>query len=291
MQIAALEKQKQFVFDQLEPGTVNSQARQADIDRAKNQLALQGQIDPALLATRYASQGAIAKTVGDLAAGGQPSDIVAATAAKEAVKGVPGEDAAKKALIDAALAEISAGATLPPDVQAQLMQAGLQKTGQVTGTANASGIGNQVLSTLLGTAGINLKFQREQQAANLAKSAQDLESSRQQILGSLFPNLQATQLNSLTAQQNALKTSNAMAPTVGLGGSDVANLWLSRVGATNQLAQTQANAAAAAGAREGQIWGNTVANVAPYVGSALPSTSTAYSWAKGMLSPDSGAVF
>jgi hypothetical protein len=171
MQIDALQKQRDFVYSQLEPGTVNAQAQQADIDRAKNQLALQGQIDPALLAQRYASEGAIAKTSAALASGNTPADQVAATAAKEAVAGTPGEDDAKKALVDAALKELAAGATLPPDVQAQLVQTGLQKTGQVTGAANASGVGGQVLSTILGTAGINLKMQREQQAANLTNAA------------------------------------------------------------------------------------------------------------------------
>jgi hypothetical protein len=288
MQIDALQKQRDFVYSQLEPGTVNAQAQQADIDRAKNQLALQGQIDPALLAQRYASEGAIAKTSAVLASGNTPADQVAATAAKEAVAGTPGEDDAKKALVDAALKELAAGATLPPDVQAQLVQTGLQKTGQVTGAANASGVGGQVLSTILGTAGINLKMQREQQAANLTNAAQDLQTKRQNILQGLFPNLQNQQLKNISAQQGVLQQSNAMAPSVGLGGNDVTNLWLARVGATNQLAQASANAAAQGGAAQGQIWGNAVANTAPYVGNALPSTSTAYNWAKGLVGGGGG---
>lgn len=290
MQIDALQKQRDFVYSQLEPGTVNAQAQQADIDRAKNQLALQGQIDPALLAQRYASEGAIAKTSAALASGNTPADQVAATAAKEAVAGTPGEDDAKKALVDAALKELAAGATLPPDVQAQLVQTGLQKTGQVTGAANASGVGGQVLSTILGTAGINLKMQREQQAANLTNAAQDLQTKRQNILQGLFPNLQNQQLKNISAQQGVLQQSNAMAPSVGLGGNDVTNLWLARVGATNQLAQASANAAAQGGAAQGQIWGNAVANTAPYVGNALPSTSTAYNWAKGLVGGGGGGT-
>jgi len=285
MQIDALNQQKQFVFDQLDPNKIQSQAKIADVNRAQNQLALQSQIDPALLAQRYASEGAIAKTAADISSGQSPADKVAAAAAQEAVAGVPGQQDAKKALVDAALKELAAGATLPSDVQAQLMQAGLSKTGQVTGTANASGVGGQILQTLLGTAGINLKFQREQQAANLTKSAQDLEASRQQILGSLFPNLQNQQLKSIAAQQGILQQSNAMAPNVGLGGTDITNLWLGRVGATNQLTQTAANAAAAGGAAQGQIWGNAVANTAPYAGAAA---SPALNWAKGIFGGGGG---
>lgn len=287
MQIDALNQQKQFVFDQLDPNKIQSQAQIADVNRAQNQLALQAQIDPQLLAQRYASEGAIAKTAADISSGTTPADQVAAASTQEALAGGPANEASKKALVDAALKELSAGATLPPDVQAQLMQAGLSKTGQVTGTANASGVGGQVLQTILGTAGINLKFQREQNASNLAQSAQALESSRQQILGSLFPNLQNQQLKSIATQQNILDQSNKMVPNVGLGGTDITNLWLGRVGATNQLAQTAANAAAAGSAAQGQILGNAVANTAPYASSLAPSTSQAYNWAKGLLSPSS----
>lgn len=289
MQIDALQKQKDFVYQQLDPNSINAQAAQADVNRAQNQLALQAQIDPQLLAQRYASEGAIAKTAGDLASGNTPADQVAAAAAKEGIAGVPGEEDAKKALVDSALKELSAGATLPPDVQAQLMQAGLEKTGQVTGTANASGVGGQVLQTLLGTAGINLKMQREQNASNLAQSAQALESSRQQILGNLFPNLQGQQLKNISAQQGVLQQSNAMAPNVGLGGTDITNLWLARVGATNQLAQTAANAAATGAAQQGQILGNAVANTAPYLAPAAGgAASGAYNWAKGLVTGGGG---
>lgn len=283
MQIDALNRQKDFVFEQLDPNVIGPIATQADVDRAKNQLSLQAQIDPALLAQRYASENAIGQTASELGTG-SPSDQISQLAVSEAKAGMPGGKEAQKALIDAALNELSLGATLPPDVQAEIMKAGLEKTGQVQGTAGAQGVGGQVLRTLLGTAGINLKQQRQQNAANLTKTAADLEQSRAGILGSLFPNLQNQQLNTLKGQQSVLQQSNALVPQAGIGGSDVANLWLARVGATNQLAQSSANAAAAGGAAQGQIWGNTVANVAPYAGGAL---SGAYNWAKGLVSPSS----
>src|SRR6266446_2642479 len=135
MQIDALQRQKDFVFKQLDPSTISPLATQADISRAQNQLALQARIDPALLAQRYQAEGAIGKTAGELGAG-SPSDQVAQVAVREAVAGVPGQKDAQKALVDAALKEIAQGATLPPDVQAELVKAGLEKTGQVQGTAN-----------------------------------------------------------------------------------------------------------------------------------------------------------
>lgn len=281
MQIKALERQRDFVFKNLDPELLGPKATAADVERFKNQLALQSQLDPELLAQRYAAEKAISEGAGKLGTGG--SAAVAAEATKEALSGGEQAKQAKQALIDAALGELSAGAKLPPDVQAELVQAGLEKTGQATGTANASGIGGQVLRTLLGTAGLQLKQQRQQNASNLLKTAQDLEQSRQSLLGNLFPNLSNLDLNNLRAQQSVLQQSNAMAPAAGLGGSDVTNLWLARVGAANQLAQSQANAAAEGARAQGQIWGNTVANVAPYIGNQLPTTSTAYNWAKGLF--------
>lgn len=283
MQIDALQKQRDFVFSQLDPALLGPKATAADVDRLKNQLALQAEIDPELLAQRYAAERAITQQAAQLGAGGAAD--VAAAATKEALAGGEQNAEAKKALIDAALGELRAGATLPPDVQAELVQAGLQKTGQVQGIANTSGVGGQVLSTILGIAGINLKAQRQERAANLLKSAQDLENSRQTLLTNLFPNLSSMQLNNLKGQQSILAQSNAMAPAAGLGGTDIVNLWLSRVGATNQLAQTQANAAAEGARAQGQIWGNTVANVAPYIGAQLPSTSTAANWLGRLFSP------
>jgi hypothetical protein len=45
-----------------------------------------------------------------------------------------------------------------------------------------------------------------------------------------------------------------MVPQVGLSGSDIANIWMARVGATNQLAQAQADAAARGGMGVAQAW-------------------------------------
>ena len=283
MQIDALKQQRDFVFKNLDPALLGPKATAADVERFKNQLALQAQLDPELLAQRYAAEKAITKGAAELGTGG--AEQVAAAATKEALAGADQNAEAKKALIDAALGELRAGATLPPDVQAELVQAGLEKSGQVQGTAGAQGVGGNILRTVLGTAGINLKAQRQERAANLLKSAQELEQSRQALLGNLFPNLSSMKLNELNAQQNVLKLSNAMAPAAGLGGQDVVNLWLSRVGATNQLSQAAANAAAEGARAQGQLWGNTTANVAPYIGAQLPSTSTAANWASRIFAP------
>lgn len=275
MQIDALEKQRQFVYDELDPTKVGGASLNADIDRAKNRLALQSQIDPDLLSSRYAAEGKISKQLGELGSG-SPEDLVAQLATKEGMAGVPGMQEGKKQLVDAALKELSAGATLPPDVQAELVKAGLERSGMTTGSASPKGFGGQILRELIGSAGLQLKQQRMTNAQNLLGRAQQLEESRQQLLGTLFPRLAQTQLSVLGGAQNVLQQSNQMVPEAGIGGTDVANIWLSRVGATNQLAQSAADAAARGGMGAAQAWGTGLGAATNYAAKAAPSTASTW---------------
>jgi hypothetical protein len=253
MQIEALQRQRDFVFRKLDPAKINQLATSADIDQVRNRLALQGAIDPAMLQARYSMQDAILKGANNLGAD-STAQQVGQVAANEALAGVKGMDKVKEGLIDAALKELSAGATLPPDVQAELVQTGLERSGMTTGKASAQGVGGQLIRQLIGSAGINLQAERQKRATELAGAAQDLEASRQSILQNIFPNLSAVQLNQLQGQQGVLQQSNSMVPQVGLSGSDIANIWMARVGATNQLAQAQADAAARGGMGVAQAW-------------------------------------
>jgi hypothetical protein len=254
-QIAALERQRDFVFENLDPSMIGAQATEQDIRNAYARMALQAQIDPALARIRGTSQNMLEDQLAGL---GQGGNDVAAQATAEALSGTDTAKQAKQALIDAGLANLQAGATLPPDVQAEFMKAGLEQSGMTTGGASGKGVGGQLLRTVLGTAGLNLQKQREQQAAALFQGAQDLESRRQQTLQSLFPSLTQNQLQIMGGTTGALSASEALKPTAGLTGSDISNLWLARVGATNQLAQSSADIGARAGIATGQIWGNAL---------------------------------
>lgn len=266
-QIEAMERQRDFVFNQLNPQRIGRKAREADVARAQERLRLQGIVDPMLLQQRYDAEKAISDRLSGLT--GDPSDQVAAVAAQEAVRGTPGLDEIKAKLIDSAMAELNAGATLPPDVQAELMQAGLERTGQMSGSATAEGFGGNILRQLIGSAALQLKSDRQTRATQLAQAAQDMDVKRQAILGTLFPSLAATSLSKLGATQSILSQSNQMVPEAGLGGSDIANLWLARVGATNQLAQSAADIAARGGMGAAQAWGNVIGGAGSAAGNLL----------------------
>lgn len=282
-QIKALEKQRKFVYNELDPSKIGGAALQADRERAQNQLALQAITDPELLRQRYASEAAISQQLANITGGETGADRVAKAAEAEALGGGGVAQQAKQQLIDAALQELSLGATLPPDVQAELVQSGLARSGKSSGGAGGSGFGGQLLTTVLGGAGVALQKQRQDQAAGLLGQAQNLENSRASILGSLFPSLQAQDVTKLGAAQSVFANAAGAVPEAGLSGSSVANIWLARVGATNQLAQQAADAAARGGIAQAQILNTGIGNAVGAIAPALPSTSTAAGWMKNIL--------
>lgn len=273
-QIKALERQKQFVFDELNPTKISGFATAQDVERTKNRLALQGIVDPALLRTRYAAQDKLEQQLGAL--GGGPSEAIADQAAQEALQPREGFDTLKKRLIDDALSELESGATLPPDLQAELVKAGLEKSGMVSGAASPRGVGGAISRKLIGEAGLNLKAQRQGRAIALGQAAQALESERSRLLGTLFPALKQQEIQNIGATSGALAQSNQMVPEAGLGGTDIAQLWLSRVGAANQLSQSAADVASRGAVAQGQILNTGIGQATGYAASAFPSTQKVF---------------
>lgn len=287
-QIAAIERQRAFVYEQLNPEKLGPMAEAADIKNAKARLELQRKIDPELYAARSAAAQGVRESVAGLGKGN--ADKVAAQATKEALAGTDVAAQSKQQLIDAALQQLKLGATLPPDVQAELVKAGLEKGGMVTGAASPRGFGGQLTRQLLGSGAIQLQQQRQQQAMGLLGRAQDLESQRSSLLGTLFPNLSALQLNTLKGQEGALSFSNEMMPNAGLSGKDVVNLWLNRVGATSSLDSQRTQAEYMGGINRAAALQQGYAGATAYAAN-LPTTSqiiksnqgTADQWSGGTV--------
>jgi len=268
-QLKAVKQARDFVFNNLNPAVINKQATLADINRTKQRLALQANIDPALAKIRYEAQQKLLEQTGQIGKGVQ--EQLAQTAAQNALEGNQQTTDLKNRLIDSALAELDAGASLPPDVQAELVKAGLERAGTVTGTVGPTGVGGTLARKAIGQGALALKQQRLANAQSLTGTAANLESQRQQILASLFPSLNAMQLQNIQATAGALQTSNQMVPEAGLGGSDIANIWLARVGAVNQLNQSAADIASRNTAAQGQIWSGAVGSLGQQIANAFPA--------------------
>jgi hypothetical protein len=275
-QLKAIKQQRDFVYNQLEPSKISGMAEAADVQRAKNRLALQGMIDPALLEQRYASQEAMQRQLAGMESGA--GDVLAQEAAAAAMQTSPQIMALKERLLDTAAQELELGGSLPPDVQAEVVKAGLERSGMVSGTASPKGLGGNIVRTMIGERGLALKNERVARATALTQAAQELENKRTAILASVFPGLKQLQLQNLQAQEGALQLSNQMVPEAGLGGNDIANLWLARVGATNQLAQSAADIAARGTINQGAALGQGVGGAISGLGQLLakPNQAPAY---------------
>lgn len=273
-QVKALEKQRKFVYDELEPSKVNALATAADIDRAKNQLALQGMIDPALLRSRYAAEAGLEKSLAGLGTGA--AEDIAAQAATEAMTSTGDFDALKKRLIDTALSEIDAGASLPPDLQAELVKSGLERGGAAVGSVNPAGLAGNETRRLIGQEGLALQASRQGRAAALGQAAQSLEANRAQMLATLFPALKQNQLATIEGQRGIFNIAAGATPEAGLSGKDIAQLWLARVGAAGQIGVSAADAAAKGAYNSATALGAGIGSATSAIGKALPSTSQVY---------------
>lgn len=249
-QMKAIREQRKYLFDNLDPEKMNPAVLKADTERALAQKALQAKIDPNLAAGRDLATG---QMLDELSKNGVAAQAVADRAVQEATTGPQTVDS-KNALIDAAMEHLKQGATLPPDVQAELVQAGLESSGMVTGRSTAQGVGGTMLRTILGQAGLNLQMQRQAKAESLLASASNLEAQRQNVLNTLFPNLSALQSQKMARAAGVFNTSEAAMPAAGMSGTDVANIWLARVGAANSLTQQAGNVQSASQLAQGNIW-------------------------------------
>jgi hypothetical protein len=265
MQIDAINQQRELIRSELAPEKVAPMVSEADRQRAMSMLALQGKIDPALLAARYQASSNI---LGALQQPGGAAEDLASQLISEIQQPSAGLEAVKTALIDRALDQMAAGATLPPDVQAEIIKAGLEKTTASGVGASRSGLAGETAKKILGQAGIALQQQRENQAMNLTKTADELATRRAQLLASVFPQLKNLQTQNLQNALTSLTTSNALVPESGMSGGDLLNLLKARVGAEQSLTAQEGAARADLAKGLGSVWSGALGGIGQAVAGA-----------------------
>jgi len=264
MQIKAAKEQRDYVNKMLDTGTISAEASAADVQRAKSQLALQAITDPELLKTRYAAEKKLGEQFAGIDTGA--GDQIAKLAAESAIGTSPKFAAIKEKLLDAAIDDLDRGATLPDDIQAEIVKAGLERAGTTGVGPSAKGLAGELSKKLIGGAALDLQTRRRSEAQGLTSAAQALENNRTQILASLFPALKSNQLANLSASSGILGLSESMKSDVGLSGTNIANIWLAKVGATNQLMSQASNASAQAATETAKAWSSAIGNVAGAAG-------------------------
>jgi len=246
-QKSALTGQKKILSEELSFDRINQAATDADRLRANNRLALQKEVDPELAQLRQLGKEKLL-TEAQRPNESLQSTQVANTLFNENNKQDPRLEALKSSIITRAQEEIAAGATLPPEFQADLVRAGVAQGSQAGFKTDAKTVGGTI-ARALGIGGEQLKVARENQAVNLAGAATNLDESRAKILGSIFPTIANAEQ---TRRQNAASefgVGESTLPESGLTGRESAavqqnrgNTLLKIRGQRGQIAAQQAAA-------------------------------------------------
>lgn len=250
---------------QLDPTRVNDLAIQGDASRAARRIQLQKELDPALASLRDSGLAGIKANLGQ----DNGTNQLAEAAVRENLTQDPRILALKDSLLNEASKELAAGASLPPEFQAELVRAGLQQGGQSGVGATTAGVGSPV-AKLIGTEGIKLKLQRQEQATRLTEAAQNINTARANILSSIFPRLKELQTQNLSNAETAFKLAQGELPQSGLSGSDLANVKFAQVGSLNNLSSQAGDIASQAALNQGafrnQIAGSLSTGVQSLIG-------------------------
>lgn len=272
-------RKQQARLNALSSDALNAQATIADIARRANGLLAQEKVDPALAAIRAKGAENVLKEADKTTTEG---DVLASTLYNEIKDSDPRMQALKSQLLSEAKNELDAGASLPPDFQAELVRTGLERGGTAGFRAGSGAQGNLVRG-LIGREGIALKQQRQDQAIKLASTAQDIDNARVNILSGVFPKLKDLQTANMKQAQSVLATGEATVPVVGLGGSDITDIELAKIGAQGALSSKAADVSAAGALAQ-------AANINQLIGAGTSLATTTLGGAAQLSKPGTASL-
>lgn len=216
---------KQAAYDALQPldfDELNKVATEADLLKYKTQLDEQAKVDPTFAKLR--SQGG-ANLLSELQAG---KDSASTRSVKEIEALTSGskksQEDAITALMDRAKADLEAGATLPPEFQAELIKAGLENAGNQGLSIEGRGAAGSEIRRLVGSEGLALKQQREANARENLSAAEMIRRRRLDALGSLINADTGVRDTNFNRAGKAIAVGQAMMPSIGLTGADAAGV-------------------------------------------------------------------
>lgn len=250
-QTKAVNKSKSLLQRELDPDKVNALARRIDEERAKRRIEFQKEIDPELAKLRQLGKEQLLAEA-NIPKEARQSNQLATQLFKENIEADPRMEALKGALIDRATSELQAGASLPASFQAELVRAGLNTGSQAGFKADNKTVGGTI-ARAIGLGGEQLKQSRQGQAVTLAGAAQDIATTRTNILASIFPKIR--DLESADAAKAAANfgLADAALPESGLSGTDAANLKVASVKGQANLIGKQGDINAQKAIAQGQF--------------------------------------
>lgn len=235
-----------------------------DLERYRKAFAAQAEIDPEFAKLRSEGAKQLLRVLSqDEEAARQYSPAIA-----DLLKEVTSDERLSEIvdmLYSRARQHLQEGARLPDDVQAEFVKAGLERAGGAGLNLDGRGATGSVVRQLLGTAGLQLQAQREQQALSAASTASELQNRRLAALQNLLSLDQSLRQARFGAAQTATALGTSALPSIGLSGADVGNVFLQN----QQLANWRTVALADARAAEQLAKGSVVPSILGAVSSGL----------------------
>jgi hypothetical protein len=193
--------------------------KETDLQKYQDQFAAQAKHDPVLAKMR--SQGSenflsqlnldkSGQTIGDKSTR-EVSELIAS--AKE------GQQSAIDALMKKAKSELDAGATLPPEFQAELVKAGLEGAGAGGMGIEGRGAGGTAVRELLGAAGLKLDQQRTTNAINYVGAADSIRTGRMAALTGLTGLDEGVRNSKAERGKMGIGIGTSAMPSIGMSGT------------------------------------------------------------------------
>lgn len=255
----AIDQQQAILRKQLDPNALNTLAQQLDAERAKNRLELQKEVDPQIAELREFSKNELLR-LAKQPAGTRQTEQVARQLFEENIRPDTDMERLKDTIIARAQEDFDAGATLPPEFQAELVRSGIE-AGAQAGIGPSKRSVSGVTSRLLGGAGIQLKQQRAAEGAALASTADSLARSRQALLANIFPTVAATEAAELGRAAGGLQVAESLLPESGISGVQGVNLEIARRKAQMGLMGQRGEVGAQLALARGQATSNAIGSV------------------------------
>lgn len=211
-------KQQQLLKENYDPSRIDALVRKYDRGFLENRLALQKEFDPELYQLRQKGKENLLAELGrDNAT--RESARVATALFNENIRPDAQAEELKDRLFSEANEALKLGATLPPELQSELVKAGV---------AGASGSGFQVdrraiggpVASAVGSGALALQQQRQNQAVQLGQAAQGLKDARTRILSGIFPTIQSSEQTAEARSAAAFGIGNETLPSGGLSGRE-----------------------------------------------------------------------
>lgn len=205
----------------LSPVTTLQASRDVDATRLAAALDAQRRYDPGMAQVRALS---VADLIRSLKEGNGQSQMLLDKLVNENKNEDPEITKLRQGLVTRANEELKLGGKLPAEVQAELVQAGLENATQAGKSTDPNSNTGGDLKELIGTAALNLRQQRSGTAAALGTTAQGMAQSRAAILSGLVNTVEGAKTARAARAAGSFQLAQDAMPGGGLSGSDIANL-------------------------------------------------------------------